>query len=79
MSAKTFYDLVNANIETEYRLISFFRDEYNSEYDFKCDLQAVRDAIIREFHMHMQCDNLAFALIQTIDEYSTYLATRIYS
>ena len=74
MSAKAFYNLVNTNIETEYRLISFFRDEYNSEYEFKCDIQSVRDTIIGVFYL--QSDHV---LLQIIDEYSTYLATRIYT
>jgi hypothetical protein len=77
MSARDFYNLVTTNIETEYMLISFFRDEYNSEYEYKCERQSVRDAIIGVFHLHLQRDKLALA--QIIDEYSTYLATRIYT
>ena len=72
MSAKDFYNLVNSNIETEYRLISFFRDEYISEYEFNCDRQSVRDAIVGVFNIPH--NHLAF-----VDEYSTYLATRIYT
>jgi hypothetical protein len=70
-SAK-FYTIINNNIDIELMLISFLRTEYETEYEFNCDRHSIRDAIVGVFDLQ---SNFA----REIDEYSNYLAIRIYA
>ena len=76
MNASTkFYKIINNNIDLEFKLISFFRSEYESEYEYNCDRQFIRDAIIAVFDITHRAKDFC----QVIDEYCTYLAIRIYA